>query len=365
MVGMRMVPCEYRGIIGYGSRVFVLTFARMKAWVLERHGPPDRAFALREVPDPAPTKGQVLIRSEGFGLNYADVMARKGLYREAPPPPCVIGYENVGRVERIGENVPADLLGKRVAAITRFGGYASMVATDHRALAVVPDDLGTGEACALTTQGVTAWYMAMIAYPLRSGQRVLIHSAAGGVGHLLVQLAVHQGCEVFAVASGGSKMDLLRSFGAHHAIDRSQLDYAAEVRSLLRGQRLDVSFNAVAGSTFKKDMTLLGDCGTLVMYGGAERGDGFLGALRFVWRMGLVVPIFLMMRSRSLIGVNMLRVGEHRPDVLAECLHGTVHANSEGWLRPTTHELFPADRLMEAHLLLESGRSMGKVALKW
>lgn len=337
----------------------------MKAWYLIRHGNVQRAFTLREVPDPVPAKGQVLIRSEGFGLNYADVMARKGLYREAPPPPCVIGYENVGRVVGLGEDVPQDLLGKRVAAITRFGGYASMVATDHRALVEVPEALGLGEACALTTQGVTAWYMAMIAYPLRTGQRVLIHSAAGGVGNLLVQLAVHRGCEVFAVASGGSKMDLLRSLGAQHTIDRSRVDYAQELRSLLNGKRLDVTFNAVAGSSFKKDMALLGDCGTLVMYGGAERGDGFLGALRFVWRMGLVVPIALMMRSRSLIGVNMLRVGEHRPDVLAECLRGMVRAHNEGWLRPNAHEPFTADHLPEAQALLESGRSIGKVAVKW
>jgi NADPH2:quinone reductase len=337
----------------------------MKAWYLIRHGDVHRAFALREVPDPVPAQGQVLIRGEGFGLNYADVMARKGLYREAPPPPCVIGYENAGRVVGLGDDVPKELLGKRVAAITRFGGYASMVVTDHRAVVEVPEALGLGEACALTTQGVTAWYMAMIAYPLRAGQRVLIHSAAGGVGNLLVQLAVHRGCEVFAVASGGSKMDLLRSLGAQHTIDRSRVDYAQEVRSLLNGKRLDVSFNAVAGSSFKKDMALLGDCGTLVMYGGAERGDGFLGALRFVWRMGLVVPIFLMMRSRSLIGVNMLRVGEHRPHVLAECLRGTVRANNEGWLKPNVHELFPADRLAEAHSLLESGRSTGKVVVKW
>ncbi len=337
----------------------------MKAWYLIRHGEVDRAFTLREVPDPVPANGHVLVRSEGFGLNYADVMARKGLYREAPPPPCVIGYENVGRVVGLGGNVPKELLGKRVAAITRFGGYAGMVATDHRAVVVVPEELGLAEACALTTQGVTAWYMSMIAYPLRSGQRVLIHSAAGGVGNLLVQVAVHRGCEVFAIASGTDKMDLLKRFGAHHVIDRSRADYSQEVRALLKDQRLDVSFNAVAGSTFKKDLALLGDCGTLVMYGGAERGGGFFGALRFVWRMGLVVPIFLMMRSRSLIGVNMLRVGEHRPDVLAECLHGTVQANSEGWLRPIAHDPFPAEHLPKAHALLESGRSMGKVVVKW
>ncbi len=337
----------------------------MKAWVLERHGPPERAFALREQADPKPGPGQVLIRAEGFGLNYADVMARKGLYREAPPPPCVIGYETVGRVVQCGSGTPPELMGKRVAAITRFGGYAEQVVTDHRAVVEVPEELGLGEACALTTQGATAWYMAMIAIPLRKGQRVLIHSAAGGVGHLLVQLAVHRGCEVFAVASGPTKLDLLKRLGAHHAIDRSRSDYAAQVRDLLHDARLDVSFNAVGGSTFKKDLRLLGDCGTLVMYGGAERAVGAFGALRFGWRMGLVVPILLMMRSRSLIGVNMLRIGEHRPDVLAECLEGMARVVEEGWLTPIAGEVLPAQRLPEAHALLESGRSIGKVALRW
>lgn len=337
----------------------------MKAWVLERHGPPERALVLREQPDPVPGPGQVLIRSEGFGLNYADVMARKGLYREAPPPPCVIGYETVGRIERCGDGVPAHLLGQRVAAITRFGGYAELAITDHRAVVPIPENVALATACALTTQGVTAWYMATIARPLRAGERVLVHSAAGGVGHLLVQIAAHRGCEVIAIASGAEKARFLRGLGARHVIDRAQGDYAQQVHALLQDARPQVSFNAVGGSTFRKDLTLLGATGALLIYGGAERGEGTFGALRFVWRMGVVVPILLMMRHQSLIGVNMLRLGDVRPDLLMECLHGTAHAHAEGWLKPMAHEVFPAERLADAHKLLESGRSMGKVALRW
>ena len=338
----------------------------MKAWVLERHHrDAQRAFALRERPDPVAGPGQVLIRSEGFGLNYADVMARKGLYRDAPPPPCVIGYETVGRVVKCGPGAAPEMVGKRVVAITRFGGYAEQVATDHRACAVVPDNMGLGEALALATQGCTAWYMATIGSPLREGQRVLIHSAAGGVGQLLVTIAVHAGSEVFAVASGKEKMDFLKGLGAHHVIDRSQGDYAEQVRTLLKTDRIDVSFNAVGGTSFKKDMRLLGECGTLVMYGGAERSGGFFGALGFVWSMGLVIPILLMMRSQSLIGVNMLRMGERHPLLLAQCITELAGAARDGWLRPHVQEVFGADRLPEAQALLESGRSMGKVAVKW
>lgn len=339
----------------------------MKAWVLTAHGAPRRALSLQQRPDPVPGAGQVRIRVEGFGLNYADVMAVKGLYRDAPPPPCVLGYEVVGRVEGLGDGVPAALLGQRVVAMTRFGGYAERVVTDHRALSVIPDAMPVGEAAALATQGCTAWYMARIACPLREGQRVLVHSAAGGVGQLLVQLAVRSGCTVFAVASGAEKMAQLRRLGAHHVIDRTTGDYAQQVRTLLGDRRIDVSFNAVGGSTFRKDMALIGGGGAQVLYGGSERGEGkgMLGTLRFVWRMGLVVPIFLMMKCRSLIGVNMLRISEHHPDVIAACVRGVVQAHAEGWLKPHVHQAFAHDQLPEALEALGSGRTMGKVVVRW
>ena len=339
----------------------------MKAWVLERHGTPERSFALRDMPDPVPGPGQVLIRSEGFGLNYADVMAVRGLYRDAPTPPCVLGYESVGRIERCGQGVTADLLGRRVTAVTRFGGYAEMVVTDHRAVAEIPDGLDIGEACSLATQGCTAWYMATMAAPLRAGQRVLIHSAAGGVGHLLVMIAVRRGCEVFAIGSGEEKMSMLRGLGAHHVIDRSKADYATTVQAALKDERIDISFNAVGGSSYKKDMRLIGSGGAIVLYGGAERseGKGPFGTLRFVWSMGITLPILLMMKSRSLIGVNMLRISEAKPDLLAQCLKELVAAHAEGWLKPHVHAAFGHLELVPAHRALMGGRTRGKVAVRW
>jgi len=338
----------------------------MRAWTLLRHGDPHRAFALREHPDPSPGPGQLLIRSEGFGLNFADTMAVKGLYRDAPPLPSIPGYEVVGCVERCGDGVPASLLGERVVALTRFGGYAELAVTDHRACAVVPKDLPLGEAASLATQGCTAWYAARILCPLREGERVLVHSAAGGVGHLLVQLALRSGCEVFAVAGGGAKSDFLKGLGAHHVIDRHAGNYAAAVRSLLGDHRLDASFNAVGGSSYKGDMSLLGSGGRMVLYGGAERGGlGPFGTVRFVWRMGLVPPILLMMKSRSILGINMLRISEDRPALIAECLREMVRAHREGWVRPHVHATYAASALPDAHVALASGGTMGKVVLAW
>lgn len=339
----------------------------MRAWVLHTHGVPRSSLALQERPDPVPSAGQVLVRCEGSGLNYADVQAVKGVYRDAPPVPFVPGYEVVGRVERLGEGVQAGLLGRRVVAITRFGGYAELAITDHRALTVIPDELPLGEAAALATQGCTAWYMATMARPLRAGEHVLVHGAAGGVGQLLVRIAVRRGCVVYAVASGAEKMQRLRELGAQHPIDRSTCDYAREVERLLGDRKLDVSFNPVGGATFPKDMRLLGSAGAQVLFGGSERGErpGLWSTLRFVWNMGLLVPVFLMMKSRSVIGVNMLRIGEGRPDVLETCLQEVVKAHAEGWYKPLVHREYTAKYLPAGLEELSAGRTMGKLVVRW
>lgn len=338
----------------------------MEAWTLVAHGAPERAFALRSHPEPSPGPSQVRIAVEGFGLNYADSMAVRGLYREAPPLPSVIGYEVVGRVEAFGADVPADLLGKRVVAMTRFGGYAQQVVTDHRACAIIPEDMPLGVAAALATQGATAWYAARVLCPLMPGERVLVHSAAGGVGQLLVQLAVDAGCEVVALASGAEKCAHVEHMGAQHVIDRMKVAYGAEVDRMLAGARLDVSFNAVGGSTYRTDMKLLGAGGRLVLFGGAERGAlGGPGTLRFVWRMGLLVPIFLMMRSRSVLGINMLRLSDHKAELVARCMHEAVAACARGVLRPHVHREYPADQLPQAHLDLLAGHTMGKLVVRW
>lgn len=335
----------------------------MKAWVLIGHGDPERCLRLEERPQPVPGPSQVLIRSEGFGLNHADTMAVRGLYRDAPPIPSVLGYETVGRIAGAGTDAPPHLMGKRVTAITRFGGYAEYAVTDYRACTVIPDDLPLGEAAALATQGITAWYAARMLCPLREGERVLVHSAAGGVGHLIVQLAVNTGCEVIGVAGGQEKCEWVRSLGASHAIDRRRGDYATQMREILGSERIDASLNAVGGSSFRKDMRLLGTGGRMVLYGGAERsGSSTLG---FVWRMGLVLPIFLMMRSQSILGINMLHLGDRRPDIIARCLQEVSDARARGVLRPRVHATCSAERLPIALRELADGRTTGKVALRW
>ncbi len=335
----------------------------MKAWTIVKKGHPDQAFELREYPSPTPKNGEILIKVEGFGLNYADVMARNGLYREAPPMPFVPGYEVVGRVESEGP-----LKGKRVLAFTRFGGYAQEVCTPEQAAVEIPEDIELGQALALGTQYITAYHAAYECVNLYEGDKILVHAAAGGVGIAITQLAKAKGCTVFGTASKPEKIEFIQKNGVDHAINYSTNDYESTINSVLGNDRLDVAFNSIAGSTFKKDRRLIGSGGRQVLYGGAERSGkkfGMLSTLNFVRKMGMIVPIFLMMKSKGIIGVNMLKIGDNKPDVLVRCMRNVVDLYKAGTIKPHVHKVYDSNEIQEAHAALENRGTIGKVGVRW
>jgi NADPH:quinone reductase-like Zn-dependent oxidoreductase len=338
-----------------------------KAFFLTKTGTAAEAFDLRKFEIPEPTGNQVLVEAEAFGLNYADVMARRGLYREAPPFPCVVGYEVVGKVIACGPNASTDNLNKRVVAFCRFGGYAKHVLTDDYATVAV-EDQDPIELLALCTQAVTAYYMSEYLAPIHSIDRVLIHAAAGGVGTLLIQLAKLKGAEVIAKVGSKEKEQLVRDLGADHVVNYRDSDYADQVKTYLKGARIDVSYNPVAGSTFKKDMALLGSGGRMVIFGGSELANGKWGIfskLNFVRKMGFMTPIVLMMRSKSILGVNMLKIADNKPKVLEYCLQSVVKLYSEGKIKPQVGGSYSSDQMAEAHTALESGKTTGKLGVIW
>jgi NADPH2:quinone reductase len=338
-----------------------------EAIVLKQNGSASTAFERRSWEIDAPKDNEVVIESEAFGLNYADVMSRLGLYREAPPLPCVVGYEVVGRITQVGKDVSSDLIGKSVLAFCRFGGYAKHVVTQD--YAVVPiGDIPAEQAMVLCTQAVTAYYMAAYLTPIQAGEKVLIHAAAGGVGTLLVQLAKLRGAEVFAKIGDDAKADVVRNLGADHVINYRKGDYAEEVKRLLKGDRLDASFNPAAGSTFKKDFELIGSGGRVVLFGASELSSGKYGIfskLNFLRRMGLVLPIGLMMRSKNVLGVNMLKIADNRPMVLTHCLKEVVALYQDGKLIPQVGGVYSIEEVAVAHEALEKGKTTGKLTVKW
>lgn len=340
----------------------------MKAAVLTANGDPYKAFRLQEMPDPLLSDTQVLVEVDSFGLNFADVVARLGQYQDCPPLPTIIGYEVVGRVADWGKKVSGLQKGTRVVAFTRFGGYASKVATEAAAVVPIPDNMPDGEALALCTQYCTAYFAAEYITQLHEGEHVLVQSAAGGVGTALVQLAKLKGCIVYGTAGSDDKMAYLKAQGVDLAINYRDEDFAKVIAQIAPNGKLDVIFDAVGGSAVRKGIQLLDAGGRMVCYGAASMSDrkhNLLKTAKSALEFGLYHPAQFMMSSRSLLGVNMLRVADHKPLILQKCLQAVVKMAIEQKIKPTVDSIYPIEQLPEAHEKLEFRRTIGKVAIKW
>lgn len=338
----------------------------MEAFFLKKFGDSVGAFELRELQLPELQADEIRIRVSHFGLNFADVMARKGLYPDCPPLPAVLGYEILGEVEALGSAVHDFEPGDKVISMTRFGGYASHVHTPVLAATKVPEGIPPGEALALVTQGSTAWYMAEELLRLRKEDRVLVHAAAGGVGSILVQLCKHRGCEVFGTASP-YKHDFLRDLGVDHPIDYRKQDYFDAIAEILEKNRLDAIFDPVGGKGFKQGMDLLGPLGSMVCFGASTftQAKGFFSKIKRFVGFGFYHPMRLMRNSQSLLSANLLRLGDHKPAYLNEILRKVVEAYEAGIIKPHAPFHFPSSSLEEAHAFLESRKSLGKITIDW
>ncbi len=337
----------------------------MKAVVLTAKGKGVDVLKLQELERPKLSEGRTIIKVEGFGLNFADAMARRGLYRAAPPMPSVLGYEIVGVIEEIGDN---ELLkvGNRVLAFTRFGGYAEYVSADVRAVVKI-DDIPLGEALALGTQGATAWFAAFYNIKINKGDNILVHSGAGGVGSMLIQMLKNLEVNIFSTAGSESKRKLLKDQGVT-ALDYRDDSYWNQIKSLTNGRGLDVIFDAVGGKTYKNGFKTLSAGGKIVTYGAAYRTNskpGLITTIKMMFQFGFTNPLFCMMNSRTICGVNMLKVGDDRPDILQICLREVVDMYQKGLIKPTVHGVFPVDQIGQIHDDLENRKVIGKAGIKW
>lgn len=333
---------------------------------LIKYGKSNEAFEFQEEEITPPLADEVQIEVSCFGLNYADVMARHGLYGEAPPLPCTLGYEVVGTVIKAGKDVHEDLIEKKVVAFTQFGGYSKQINT--KAFGAIPiEDYDEKKALCLATQYVTAYYMSTVATTIHEGDNVLIHAAAGGVGTALIQLVKQKKATIIAKTSQEAKFEYLKALGVHYIVNYKKEDYAQQVQHILGEQHLDVSFNPVAGATFKKDWKLLGNNGRLLLFGGSSLSKkwGIFSKLNFVFRMGIIIPITMMMQSKSLIGVNMLKLAIDKPKVLHHCLKDVVQLALNGEIDPIVGAVYSAKDIAAAHDYLGSGKSTGKVVVEW
>lgn len=324
------------------------------------------AFQLDDQKDPKPGPDDVLVQVDAFGLNYADVMARKGIYNDCPPLPAVLGYESVGTVMEKGELVESVKVGDRVVAFTRFGSYAEKVVTPQLAVAKIPREMSNGEAVAMATQYCTAWFSAFEAINIYPNEHVLVHAAAGGVGTALVQLLKWKGAIVYGTASSNTKLDYLKSIGVDFPINYKETDFVEEIKSIHQGKRIDVIFDPIGGSNFKKSLKILAYGGRIVPFGASSRErKGILSLLKVGFGFGFHSPVANIMKSQIWAGVNMLRIADEKPELMNFCMNQVIRLYNEGVCKPHVGGVFKASEIGKAHDFLESRKSMGKIVVEW
>jgi NADPH:quinone reductase-like Zn-dependent oxidoreductase len=339
----------------------------MKAIVLTKTGAAEKAFEFKEIPMPAIGGDDVLIKVAFSGLNFADVMARKGMYKEAPPLPALLGYDVSGTIEATGKNVTNVALGDAVVGFTRFGGYAEYAVCNAMAVANIPSNIDIASGTALATQYCTAYYCAAEMVNLYEGDTVLIHAAAGGVGTALTQYALYKKCRVFATAGSDDKIEMLHKAGVHEAINYKKEKFSEAVMQKTDGKGVDVIFDAVGGASVRAGIKCLGTGGRIVCYGATEMNasSSMFHQLKTGLSFGFYNPGLLIVASKSILGVNMLRISDHHPAVIQRCLQNVIALAAQGIFKPVLGQVFPVSEIAAAHTLLESRKSVGKVVLAW
>lgn len=331
-------------------------------WITKA-GPPE-VLAVREAPDPEPGPGEVRIRVRAAGINFSDLMARVGLYPDAPKIPCVVGYEVAGVIDAVGKDVGRFRAGDRVFGMPRFGGYTdTLVVNDAQAFAM-PDAMTFEEGAALPVVYLTAHHMMLYTGHLRPGSRVLIHSAAGGVGLAAIQIALTRDCEIFGIASK-SKHAFLKERGVQHTIDNGD-DYAAIIRAATGGRGVDLVLDPVGGKSWGEGFDLLAPAGRLVAFGLSAAASGktrsLLHALAQLIQIRSYKPTTLMDQNKTVAGTNMGHLFGELP-MLIEQFGSLVKMYEQGQIKPYVDRTFLFSEAAAAHHYLHDRKAKGKVVL--
>ena len=310
----------------------------MRAVVYETHGGPD-VLDYREVPDPAPADGQVLVHVEAAGVNFRDVYEREG--REyALQPPAIVGIEGAGTIARTGQ---------RVAWVGVPHSYAERVAADPNRLVPVPDDVESDVAAAALLQGMTAHYLVFDSYPVQKGDWVVVHAAAGGVGQLLTQLVKLQGGRVLATTSSGEKAKLAQEAGADE-VARYE-GFAERAREITHGDGVAAVYDGVGKTTFDEGLKAIRPFGRMILYGASS---------------GQPDPLTLMMLARSgslYVQRPTLNTYTRTPELLRDRAQKVFELIGQGKLDVRIGARYPLAKARQAHEDLEARRTTGKILL--
>jgi NADPH:quinone reductase-like Zn-dependent oxidoreductase len=330
----------------------------MRVVEITKHGGPE-VLQVRERPDQPLGSGEARIEVAAAGINFADVMARMGIYPDAPKPPCVVGYEVAGTILEVGEGVEELSPGQRVLGSTKFGGYASQVVVPAADVVPLPERLSFEQGAAIPVNYGTAW-AGLIGYGnIQPGERVLIHSAGGGVGIAATQLAKKLGAEVYGTASPGKHARIVE-LGVEHPLDYTKPGWE---RGL---PKFDLIMDAIGGKSLRRSYSMVRAGGRVVAFGVSAAVSGEkrnlvagLGAILRMPRFNLVKQIS---ESKAVIGLNMYSLWTDR-GTLAPWIGPLRELMDEGTIQPVVAGAFSFEQAGDAQRMITERRNVGKVVL--
>jgi len=320
----------------------------MNAIQVSQVGGPE-VLQLVDLPIPEPKPNEAVVQISAAGVNFIDVYYREGRY--PAPLPFVLGQEAAGIVTAIGAEVENVEIGERVAYTGVLGAYAEYAAVAGDRLVKIPDQLDFNQAAAAMLQGMTAHYLSHSTYPIRTGDTVLIHAAAGGVGALLVQMAKNLGARVIGTAGSEEKAQLARELGADEVIVYTRQDFETETRRLTDGQGVHVVYDGVGKTTFEKDLNVLRPRGYLVLFGASS---------------GPVPPFDLIKLSQKgslFLTRPSLHHYVHTREELAQRAGDVLQMIDSGHLTLRIHKTYRLADAQQAHRDLEGRKTTGKLLL--
>ena len=320
---------------------------------------------IEEAPTPNPKQNEVLIAVRAAGLNFADILARQGLYPDAPRKPCVLGYEVSGIVERTGEGVPMDLAGRAVLALTQFAGQSEFVRVPADYVFSKPESVSFEEAAAIPVNYLTAYILLVVMGSLKRDETVLIHNAGGGVGLAALDIAKHIGARTLGTASP-TKHSFLQERGLDYPIDYRGRDWVPEVLKITDGKGVELVIDPIGPANWRKSFNILGHTGRLGVFGfsniSGNRARGILLYIRSLIRAQSFRPLTLMGKDRGVFGLNLGHM-IHEKEKIRSWMETILQGVRDGWIRPHVSKTFKFDEVAEAHRYIESRNNMGKVVL--
>lgn len=337
----------------------------MKAIVLDRHGGPE-VLRVREVPDPVPGPGEVRVRVEAVGVNYAEVLSRRGLYGWAPPMPYTPGMEATGTIDALGAGVEGRAVGERVIVGAQQGAYAERIVVPERQALPAIGGFSTEENAAIAVNYLTAWVSLMEMARLRPTDRVLVTAAAGGVGTAAVQIATRFGCATVGMAGSDAKLDAIRALGARAAVNYRRPDFEERLRTAAGPDRFDVVLEVVGGDVFRSVWPVVAPFGRVVVAGFASLALQRWNPLSWLrtWRDLPRADIrSLAPASHGFMATHIGYLLDDPPRLARVWAEMTAFVAAHG-IRPVVGETFSLGEMAEAHRLMESRGSVGKIVVR-